>query len=451
MRLKWIDWWDALRSGFWFVPMVMLVLSVGLAFLTIYIDGQLPGTWAARSGWIYTGGPDGARALLSTVAGSIITVAGVIFSITIAALTLASTQFGPRLLRNFMRDISTQVVLGTFVATYIYCLLVMRTIRDGEEQVFVPHLSVSCGVVLSVLSLGVLIYFIHHMSAAIQAPNVVAAISRELTEAIDERFPQMLGFDAEAVNHRHPEQEVPENFETESRPILAMESGYLQVIDPQRLLEIAIRNDLLLATAYRPGEFIAWGTPLVRVWPGDRVQEALVQEVNAAFIQGPHRTLTQDMEFAVIQLVEIAVRAMSPAINDPFTAMTCVDHLGAALCRLAQKPLPSPYRFDRQGRLRLIVDSINYCKVVDAAFNQIRQVARTNTALTIRLLEALALILSQTNNAEYRAALFRQAVMLRRGSTDGLTEEEDRQDVLERFQAVEAAMQTRTNTVPVSQ
>ncbi len=150
--------------------------------------------WVDKLGWIYTRGPDGARAVLSTIAGSMITVAGVVFSVTIVALSLASNQFGPRLLRNFMRDRGNQIVLGTFVATYLYCLLVMRTVQGMDGSQFVPHLSVTVAILMAVASLGVLIYFIHHVAVSIQAPELIANVAHELHEAIDRLFPEELGY-----------------------------------------------------------------------------------------------------------------------------------------------------------------------------------------------------------------------------------------------------------------
>jgi uncharacterized membrane protein len=182
-----------LRSSYWFVPSVMALLSIGVALGMIVVDQSVGEDGIQGYWWIYAGGPDGARAVLATVAGSIISVAGVTFSIKIAALTLASQQFGPRLLRNFMADRGNQFVLGTFIATFLYCLLVLRTVRSWEDAEFVPHLSVTLGVLLAVASLGVLIYFIHHIAASIQASNVIARVSGELQAAIDRLFPEDLG------------------------------------------------------------------------------------------------------------------------------------------------------------------------------------------------------------------------------------------------------------------
>ena len=187
--------WERLRSSYWFVPSVMAIGAIVLAMATLALDGQLTRSSLRKMQWVYAGGAEGARTVLSAVAGSVITVAGVVFSITVAALTLASSQFGPRLLRNFMRDLGNQVVLGTFIATHLYCLLVLRTVRgsDGGGGEFVPHVSITTGLLLALTSLAVLIYFIHHVARSMQAPDVIAGVARELHSSIDHLFPQSLG------------------------------------------------------------------------------------------------------------------------------------------------------------------------------------------------------------------------------------------------------------------
>jgi uncharacterized membrane protein len=176
--------WDRLRSSYWFIPSVMALIAISLSFATIAADTKFRDDMLREQGWIYTGGAEGARAVLSVIAGSIITVAGTTFSITIASLSLASAQFGPRLLHNFMRDTGNQVVLGTFISTFLYCLLVLRTIRGLEDNTYVPHLSVTLGVALAVASLGVLIYFIHHVAESIQVAHIIHVVGAELNDSV---------------------------------------------------------------------------------------------------------------------------------------------------------------------------------------------------------------------------------------------------------------------------
>ena len=432
--------WDRLRSSFWFVPAAMACFAAALALSAVAIDEAVADDWLERLGWSYSGGAEGASLLLSTVAGSMIAIAGTVFSMTLVAMSLASSQLGPRLLRNFMRDTANQVVLGTFVATFVYCLLVLRTIRRADEVAFVPHLAVSIGVLLAMLSIGVLIYFIHHVSVSIQADVVVARVGEELEEGIGRLFPGQIGEPGSKASSAPGEAGLPTEFERDARPVGALEDGYLQLIDADALMALASEEDLLLRLERRPGHYLVRGQAMVMVWPGERVNEPLVQQLNDAFVLGKQRTATQDIEFSFYQLVEIAVRALSPGINDPFTAIACVDRLGSALCRLAQRDRPSPFRFDGGGRLRLVAPGSTFAGVVDTAFNQIRQSARSNPAVAIRLLDSIARIACHLRHAQDAACLQRQAAMIVRGARESVPEAEDRLAVEARYVAATQAL-----------
>ncbi|MBD1836811.1 DUF2254 domain-containing protein [Coleofasciculus sp. FACHB-64] len=431
--------WDSLHSSYWFVPTLMALSAIALAFGMLSLDRAAKSGPIESLGWIYTGGPDGARTLLSSVAGSMITVAGTAFSITIVALTLASSQFGPRLMRNFMQDTGNQVVLGTFIGTFIYCLLVLRTVRGDDYNVFVPQISVTIGMVLALASIGVLIYFIHHVSTSMQASHIIRDVGRELDNAIDRLFPQKIG-QGKSVPKQRSVAEIPAGFEKEAAPMLAKESGYLQAIDDELLMKIATSKDLLLRLKYRPGKFIVEGSELVMIWPGERVNKKLIHHLNQAFIFGEQRTEQQDIEFPINQLVEIAARAISPGINDPFTAIQCINQMTAALCRLAERDFPSPYRYDNDNNLRAIANPVTFAELVDAAFNQIRQYSKPDIAVRIRLLEAIALIATHTRNQKDRAALLRHAQMIERSSCEEVSEELDRKDIEERYLAAVKAL-----------
>jgi uncharacterized membrane protein len=418
----------------------MACLAVAMAFCAVALDEAGTGDWLRRLGWSYTGGAEGASLLLGTVAGSMIAIAGTVFSMTLVALSLASSQLGPRLLRNFMRDAANQVVLGTFVATFVYCLLVLRTIRRADEVAFVPHLSVSIGVLLAIVSIGVLIYFIHHVSVSIQANEVVARIGRELEDGIDRLFPGQPGKPGSEASTTPAEAALPAAFEREARPVGAAEDGYLQRIDADALMALADQEDLVLRLERRPGHYLVKGRAMVMVWPGDRLTETLVGKLNAAFVLGNQRNAAQDVEFSFDQLVEIAVRALSPGINDPFTAIACVDRLGSALCSLAWRDMPSTHRFDPHGQLRLVARGSTFAGVVDTAFNQIRQSARQNPAVAIRMLDAIAQIAGQVQRATDAACLQRHADMIIRGAREAVPEVNDRLAIEARFAAAAQAL-----------
>ncbi len=424
-----------IRSSFWFLPAAMANGAMVLALATVAMDTSVTDWLTLNWGLTFSGGAEGASALLGAIAGSMITIAGVVFSMTLVALSLASSQLGPRLLRSFMRDTTTQVVLGTFVATFLYCLLVLRSIRRAEETVFVPHLSVTLGVLLAVVSVGVLIYFIHHVSVSIQANEIVARVGKELIEGIDRLFPESIGRGAPRIPTEPPSADFLARFDLEASPIESASDGYLQFVDGDALMALAMQEDVVIRVERQPGHYVVATRPLALVWPGNRVTEQLMKRVNSAFALGNQRTSGQDIEFAVNQLVEIAIRALSAGVNDPFTAMTCVDRLGSALCRLTQRDIPSPYRYDAQEHLRVIAHGFTFQDVADAAFNQIRQYGRSSTALTIRLLETIAEVAGSAHRSEDRVALLRHAGMIARGAVDRLPEDEDRQDVEKRFQS----------------
>lgn len=433
MRL--LNLWESLRTSFWFVPAVMTAIAVVLSFLTVYIDRSI-GSDANIFGFIYSGGQEGARLVLSTIAGSMITVAGVTFSITIVALTLASSQFGPRLLRNFMHDTGNQVVLGTFVAAFAYCLLVLRTVHTVEGEDFVPSISVAIAIIMALAGIAVLIYFIHHVSSSMQAEQVISAVYREMDDKLRQLFPEewkdALGqnVDGEALR------QIEEEGYSQTLDITATRSGYLQAADRDALLDIATHNDLLIMLPYRPGDFVSAGITLITAKSMEEPGENIARQLANAVIIGSQRTPEQDAEFTVRQLVEIAVRALSPGINDPYTAVSCIDRLESALCILCEREFPLAYLYDDQGRLRVISKPVTFRGIIDAAFDQIRQYGRQSAAVTIRLMEALEIIAVQTRTREQREAVLRQADMIMRASTDSLPEPNDVDDVRRRYRAL---------------
>lgn len=444
MRVRLRNTWENLRASYWFIPSLMAVAAVTLASLGQSVDRSLGEARVIDLWWIYRGGPEGARTVLSAIAGSIITVAGVVFSITIAALTMASSQFGPYLLRNFMRDRGNQIVFGVFIATHLYCLLILRTIYGSEDTDPVPHLSVTFGVLLAILSLGVLIYFIHHVASSIQAPNVIASVSADLDAAADELFPEMIGEEPSDEDDNDGPVGLPPDFGSHAASVPIERSGYLGSVDPEALMSAAVEHDLLLSLEHRPGHFLVEGRTLLLAAPAERVDAAVRRRLQRAFLVGPQRTLTQDVEFAVQQLVGLAIRALSPGINDALTAMVCVDRLGSSLRRLAQRRMPSATRYDGEGRLRVVAPKVTFPGLVEAAFNQIRQNGCGQVAVAIRLLEAMAIIGDAARRKRDRAALLRQIDAIERAAGAALSDEQDRRDLSERARLARATVATMT-------
>lgn len=437
MRRRLLHLWDKLHSSYWFVPAIMMLGAIVLAVVTLWADRRFEPRDLGENWWLYAGGTDGAREVVATVTGSIITVAGVVFSITILILTQASQQFGPRLLRNFMSDRGNQVVLGTFVATFVYGLLILRSV-DQADLAGVPHLSVTVTVLLAITSICVLIYFIHHVSYIIQAPQLVAAVWSDIDNAVKRMFPENLGRGGR-VGDQSLRIRFPEAFHREAQPVQSPFSGYVQAIDEETMMRVTVDHDLRMQVLCRPGDFVVRGAPLVLVWPWGRVDEKFVQTMQQTFIVGSFRTSEQDVEFAILQMVEIAVRSLSPSLNDPFTASTCIDWLGDALCRIARDELHSPYRYDQDYVLRIIARVSTFAGLVDAAFDQIRQNARSTVSIPIRLLESIARIAPHLKRPEQREPLLRHARSIQRHAQHNIEDVDDQLDVSDRYRlAVEA-------------
>jgi uncharacterized membrane protein len=433
VKTRLFNLWQRLRASYWFLPSLLTLAALVLALAMVTVDERFKRDGLTLPPGIYKGGPEGARAVLSTVAGSMISVTGITFSITIVALTLASSQFGPRLLKNFMRDTGNQVVLGVFLATFVYCLMVLRRVHGTQDQVFVPHLSVTLGIGLALGSVGVLIYFIDHVAQSIQAENVIAAVGRDLDSAIERFYPETIGTEFKD-DFASDQPKLPGNFQQEAVSLRASRTGYVQAIEGAGLMRLAKEHDLIVRVDYKPGDYVIAGSPLVQVWPAERADEKLAEKFNNVFILGNQRTGEQDAEFAAHQLVEVALRALSPGINDTFTAINCIDRLGASLAKLAERAIPPGLRYDEENHLRVVTDVDSFKGILNAAFDQIRQNGRTNAAVTIRLLEVIREIALHVHRQAHRAALLRQTEMIERGSRNGLPEEEDRKDVQTRYQ-----------------
>jgi uncharacterized membrane protein len=400
--------WESLRTSFWFIPSIMVCMATGLAKLLLMFDRYGYQAPAKFLHFFYETSPESARALLTTIASSMITVTSIAFSITVVALTLASSQFGPRLIRNFMMDKGTQSVLGVFVSTYIYCLLIIQATKSYGEKVFVPGISVYIAVLLAFVSVGMLIFFIHHVARSIQADNVINNVYHQLRDSIDRLFPDIEeGTQTPDLRTQQYQQNYRSRFE-----IMAKESAYVQALDLDLLVSLGQKYDMVVEVKYKPGDFVVKNATLLVILCHSSEQPPVKEKLPQILVQGSQRTPVQDPEFAIHQLVEIAVRALSPGINDPYSAITCVDKLSAILCELCARPFPDSSRFDDSGALRVTINSINFSGLGEAAFNQIRQYSKDSVAVTIRLLESLDNIAKASINDEQREFVYRQLLMI---------------------------------------
>jgi uncharacterized membrane protein len=432
LTLGWSWRREALRTNLWLVPMFEVIVAIGLYFATHAIDRAAFDHRLRLPSWVIFGSADAARQILTTLAAAVITVVGVVFSITIVTLTLASTQFGPRMLRNFIRDRGTQFTLGTFVATFVYATLVLISIGPGGgTNTFVPHLSITLSVALVTLSMGVLIFFIHHIATSIQLPQVIASIARDLSRAIDVESND----DSVKIEAGPSVSELLTRMREGGGEVPAPASGYLQFIRHETLVGLAAEKGAVIRLHHRPGHFVVSGHAMATVWPAGAAG-SVSQALRRAHICGPNRTLVQDLAFAVDQLVEIAIRALSPAVNDTFTALTCIDWLGDSLCKITTRWHPVQLHRDSHGFVRVITAQVSYPGLVERAFEKIRQASRGMPAVMIRQLEALTKIMEHTAAPEQRQLLLEQAAMIHRASVESVPEPSDLADVQEEYDEV---------------
>ena len=394
-RLK--SWWTEVRTSLWFLPALITLAAAGLATLTVWLDQR--GYAAPESSWfILVAGAEGARGVLSTIAGSIITVTGVVFSITIVVLQLASSQFSPRVLRSFTEDRFNQLVLGVFIGTFTYALLVLRTVRSefGDYSRFVPTLSVNTAVLLALISMGFLIYFINHIARSIQAETIIARVTSDALEVVEQLYPEQLGEAADQAGAF--------DGPTAALPLVAApRSGFLQAIDPERIMTFAEAHDVVLKVEPRIGAFVVTGDTLISVVAG-AVTAAPVEEIEAAISIGPERTRYQDVERGLIELTDIAVRALSPGINDPTTAIVCVHRLTEIFTYLGVRRFPSVERRGEDGSLRVVAPRAEFAELLHLAYEPVRLHARHNHIVLSAIEDSLAGLLARLPASRSEAA-----------------------------------------------
>ncbi len=396
--------WDDLRSSMWLLPTLLVVAAVAMAVGLVEAE-SLVGREALTRRWprLFGAGAEGSRGLLAAIAGSMITVAGVTFSITVVALTLASSQYTSRILRNFMRDRANQAVLGVFVGVFAYALVVLRTIRGGDEGLFVPALAVLVALLLAFAAIGCLIFFIHHITTSIQATSIIEAVADETLAAIERLFPA-------AAHDRGMADDAGHDIAGLAwAPVAAPKSGYLQGVDSDALLAFAREHDAVVRMDRAVGEFVIEGSPLVSV--AGAANDAWARRLDAACAVGRNRTVQQDVGYGIRQIVDVALKALSPGINDTTTAINCVDFLGAILARLATRRIEMPWRYDGE-RLRVVPRGPTFAGLLAEAFDQIRQNAGGNVAVLARLHEVLRLVAQRTTDAQRHRALRAHAELI---------------------------------------
>lgn len=351
---------ESLRSGFWAVPALCVLLSVLVAVVLVAVDRRLQ----AEVAFTFGAGPDGAREVLSAITTAMITFTGLVFSITVVVLQLTSQQFSPRVLRTFLRDRQTQWALGIFTATFVYAVMVLRTVDGGDGQQFVPAVATTFALLMLLLSVGLFVSYIHHIATSIQASSIIGAISEETRTALDRHFP--------AGRAEPPDAPTPPPTGTSASTVVpATRSGVVTTVDTSQLVAAASAAGVVLRTGVHLGDFVPEGAPLLEV-VGDP-QRLDHEAVLGAIAQARDRTLQQDVAFGVRQLVDIGERALSPGVNDPTTAVQVLDQLHDLLRRLATRPLRTGVHADDNGHVRLVMPAERFGDYLCLALDGIDQ------------------------------------------------------------------------------
>ncbi len=314
--------WDRMRTSFWFFPMLIVTGSIALAIGLIAAHSSGSGRWLERWPRLFGAGAEGARGMLATIAGSMMTVVGVTFSMTLVTLALASGQYTSRVLRNFMRDRVTQIVLGIFAGIFVYCLIVLRTIRSGAEAEFVPGLAVSLSLVLATAGIFILIYFIHHVASSIQASSIVASVADETLQAVDRLYPEDFRPNTEDDDLASS---ALAQLDRAWQPVPAHDNGYIEYVNRDELKRLALEHETIVRMEIGIGGFAVDNGTLASLALDEPPDEGLVAAVQATYFIGRHRTLQQDCAYGVRQIVDVAMRALSPSTNDTTTAVMCID------------------------------------------------------------------------------------------------------------------------------
>jgi len=428
------------RSSFWFVPSLAVVDGIVAALALIEADAVWGDRWLALWPRLFGVGAEGARQMLSTLAGSMMSVMGITFSMTLVALALASSQYTSRILRNFMGSRPTQITLGVFAGIFIYCLIVLRSIRGGDPG-FVPSAAVSFAFVLALAGVVVLIFFIHHIASSIQAVSIIASVAQETNAAVDRVFPQMQGREPGGTEDAMDEQVLASLDERTWYPVPAQVSGYIQGVNEYAILDLARNHRTIVRMERGVGAFAVEGAVLASLaltYPPD---QETIAALNRAYRISRHRTIEWDPAFGVRQIVDIALKALSPGVNDTSTAVMCVDYLTAILARLSGRRYPPSHRYEGAA-LRVIASVPTFEALLAEAFDQIRGSAEGNVAIIARMLGAIDTLASLTVNPSYRRALDEQLQWIAELAGRTLPAPQDRARIEQRLDHVREALKS---------
>lgn len=384
MRLRKV--WEDIESSLWFRPMIWMIGFGLLAVLLIAADRRyLFQQSNLEIPWFLVGGAEGARTMLGAIASAMLTVTSLAFSLMMVTVVQTANAYSPRILRQYLADKDNQHVLGILIGTFLYSLLVLRSVRSGEDSEFVPVLATNGALVLSLLSTAALIYFINHVAQSIKVGNIIQLILDNTEYVVEAAFPREIG---QPWQRKSP----PTLPSADPVTILSEETGYIQLFDHSALMQYATEHQLVIEVTNMVGDFVLRGTPLVRIWGDKTVDEELAAVIQRTFILGTERTFSQDLRFGIRQLADIALRALSPGINDPTTAVNAINSLATLLAQVIERGPVSPYRCDAEGRLRVAFPDLSFHVQLEEAFTQIIHYGAADFAVIGRLIEVFGQI-----------------------------------------------------------
>jgi len=388
-----------LRGGFLLLPMAVAIVIVllGIALVALEQNSSAVASWASTFMWTVPREAGVAQGLLATIAGAIMTVLSVVYSVLLLVLTFASIQFSPRIIVTFMRDRINQVTLGMFLGSFTHCLATLPRVHDRNTE-FIPTMAVSFAILLAIVSLGCLVLFVHNMALSLQVNSIVSRIAADTLQVLAEVCAPVASIARE-----------PTGGDSERFVLASDHSGYIQFFDRRALVAAADRADAVIRMHRGIGQFVIKGTAIATVEGGTRGKLPLSRAIARAIQYGPVRTLEDDVEFGVLQLVDIGLKAVSPAVNDPSTAILCVDYLGEILAAAAGARDPKSEIPGERGSLRLVIPTWTFARLLDIAFDQLPRYARADVAVSLRILRALLDVASCAASQDHREAIYKRA------------------------------------------
>lgn len=426
MHSRLLNFFSELRASYWYIPLLLAITALLLSILTLRLDHLFVWHWLDAIGWFHASNLDGAGAILSLIANSMITVAGVTFSMTIVAVAFAASQVGPRLTSNFMHDRANQITLGTFIATFLYCLFILLALFNTNKSdivqtqgVFIPQISLLVAILLAISSIIVLIYFFHHIPESINMSTVIAHIGDDIYNQLDCMFPTNTG--KELSKKPTFITDYPQNTSVHST-----HRGYIRIIDGESLVNSAKKYNVVVKLEARYGDFITENAVFLTIYSKEKLDAAVYKQFGDAIVVGNNRNQESDTLFLIDELVEIIARALSPGINDPFTAMTCLDWLQSTLQKFSRIKPPSSYRYDADDQLRLVAESVSFAQLCDLIFCRVQPYVCRDRNAAVHMMKMMISIHKNSTEEAHKAVVAAHADSLNTSTQECLLPQDGR-------------------------